>query len=127
MQMTDHTDTTLLERVANEALAFSSRMDLHVILAVVAMSYLIKSSVTRFRKVPLQSFLWCPILLSAVMTPFISLSFEVSQQWDWFFYIRATMLNATGSAVGFVLLLPRLQKMKPDWFGGKSAASQPTD
>ncbi len=117
MQLTDHTDTSLYERVFNEAVAISARMDLHVILAVVAMTYLIKGSMKRFREKDSNSFLWCPVLLSAVMTPFISLSFEVQQEWDWFFYIRAAMLNSLGSALGFIIFLPRLQKLKPDWFG----------
>ena len=100
-----------LDLFTSASLSFLKQADLHSVLLITMLTFLVRRTFwAAFHWLP--SFLvWVPLLLSFLLTPYISTAEEVG--WGGTYYIRACLFNGAVAVGVWLLVMPQVLKKWP--------------
>ena len=111
-----------LTSLSGAALSFLKAADLHTVLIVTLLTFAIRRTLWPVLHFIPSFLVWIPLLLSFVITPYVSIVDEV--RWGGTYYIRACIFNGTVAIGVWLLVVPHLLKKWPQLLNGDVATGQ---
>ena len=106
--------STWLDTLSNMLFGFLRSADVHTVIAITALSTLLKFSLWRHWGLSGAYLAWVPLAFSFLLTPVMSAAEEV--QWGGRFFIKAAIYNGITAELAFHFLLPYCQRRWPQVF-----------